>query len=137
MIKQQLQAILSQTRQGLEQIYGPRLDKIILYGSQARGDAEKDSDIDILIVFKEPFNYFEESEKISYLIADLCLENTVLISCMFATTQKYQDDGSGLFRNIRREGVVIETYICKNYSKKDGTVRFLTEIYLAEVMVQN
>lgn len=109
MIKQQLQAILSQTRQGLEQIYGPRLDRIILYGSQARGDAEEDSDIDILIVLKEPFNYFEESQIISYLIADLCLENTVLISCMFATIEKYQEDGSGLFRNIRREGVVIKT----------------------------
>ncbi len=109
MTEQQLQTILSQTRQGLEQIYGPRLDKIILYGSQARGDAEEDSDIDILIVLKEAFNYFEESQRISYLIADLCLENTVLISCMFATTQEYQEDGSGLFRNIRREGVVIES----------------------------
>lgn len=107
MTKQQLQAILSKTRQGLEQIYGPRLEQIILYGSQARGDARHDSDIDILILLKEPFNYFEESQKISYLIADICLENTVVISCMFATIQKYQEYESGLFRNIRREGVVI------------------------------
>lgn len=105
MTEQQLQAILRKTRQGLEQIYGPRLDKIILYGSQARGDAEDDSDIDILILLKQDFNYLEESDRISILIANLCLEYNTLISCAFATSQQFQEYNNNFFRNVRREGI--------------------------------
>ena len=103
----QLKEIIAQTRQGLEKIYGEQLEKIIIFGSQARGDAKPDSDIDVLIVLKNPFNYSQERNRISVLIADICLEYTVVISCIFATLQKYQEYENGLFRNIRREGITI------------------------------
>ena len=42
----QLDEILGKLRSYLEQNYGDRLERIVLYGSQARGDATLDSDID-------------------------------------------------------------------------------------------
>ncbi|NEQ40186.1 MAG: nucleotidyltransferase domain-containing protein [Okeania sp. SIO3I5] len=103
----QLQEITAQTRQGLEKIYGEQLEKLVLFGSQARGDARLDSDIDILIILKNSFDYSQESDRISFLIADICLEYNVLISCAFATSEQFQHHNSRFFRNVRAEGITL------------------------------
>jgi uncharacterized protein len=106
-MNEKIKTIITKTQQSLKQLYGDRLDKIVLFGSQARGDARPDSDIDILIVLKNPFNYSQESERISIFIADLCLEYNVLISCAFTTNDQFHHHNNGFFRNIRQEGLAI------------------------------
>jgi predicted nucleotidyltransferase len=102
-----IREIVAEIRRGLQKIYGEQLDQIILFGSQARGDAQPDSDIDILIVLKGYFNYSQESDRISILIANLCLEYSVLISCVFTNSEKFQHHNNAFFRNIRREGLPV------------------------------
>jgi len=36
---EELQAIVAELRDYFEQLYGPRLARLVLFGSQARGDA--------------------------------------------------------------------------------------------------
>ncbi|MFM5982893.1 MAG: nucleotidyltransferase domain-containing protein, partial [Sphaerospermopsis kisseleviana] len=48
--------ILEKVKAFLQKTYQDNLDKVILFGSRARGDHHADSDVDILIVLKEPFN---------------------------------------------------------------------------------
>ena len=102
-----IKEIIAKTRCGLQEIYGERLDQIILFGSQARGEAQPDSDIDILIVLKDYFHYSQESDRISFLIASLCLEYNILISCAFTTHEQLHYHENAFFRNIRREGLPV------------------------------
>ncbi|MBE9260637.1 nucleotidyltransferase domain-containing protein, partial [Dolichospermum sp. LEGE 00246] len=46
--------ILEKVKGFLQKTYQENLDKVILFGSRARGDYHSDSDVDILIVLKEP-----------------------------------------------------------------------------------
>jgi len=54
-----LEPILRKLRCQLNDILGARLEAVYLFGSQARGDARADSDIDILIVLREEPNYLK------------------------------------------------------------------------------
>lgn len=106
-MNEKLTLILAELRQYLETLYGDRLVNILLYGSQARGDAKPDSDIDVLIILKEPFNYSQETEKISFITSPLCLKHNVVISCAFVTPEQFQQGNNGFLRNVRREGITV------------------------------
>ncbi len=41
--------ILKRFRAALDALYGGRIERVVLYGSRARGDAREDSDYDIAV----------------------------------------------------------------------------------------
>jgi predicted nucleotidyltransferase len=47
-----VRAALDLLKAGLAEIYGDRLAGLVLYGSQARGDAREDSDVDVAVVLR-------------------------------------------------------------------------------------
>ena len=49
-MSQKVQSLLLQYLTEVRKIYGSHLKSVILYGSYARGDYTKDSDIDIMIL---------------------------------------------------------------------------------------
>jgi predicted nucleotidyltransferase len=102
----QINLILSQLRENLLQIYGEKLSQTILFGSQARGEATPDSDIDILIVLKGKINPGEEIKRTSYLVAQLSLEYNQVISRLFIDEEKFNNYNSPLLQNIRKEGII-------------------------------
>lgn len=48
-----VQELLQQVRARLEAVYGTRLDRVVLYGSFARGTVTRDSDIDLLVILRD------------------------------------------------------------------------------------
>jgi uncharacterized protein len=102
-----LSPILNRLKQDLTDLYGDRLLHLTLFGSQARGDAEPGSDIDVLVVLKSPVNPGEEIKRTGQAIADLSLHHDVVISCLFMDETQYQTRNGSLLRNIRKEGVLL------------------------------
>ena len=105
MKNQNLDRIVVLVKQWFSEQYQENLDELILYGSQARGDAQEYSDIDVLVVLRKAFNYPEEIERTSQFIADLSLEYDTVISRAFISAQRFQEENSPFLLNVRREGI--------------------------------
>jgi predicted nucleotidyltransferase len=102
-----LDQILREYRSGLEAIYGPRLARIILFGSRARQDAQPDSDIDIVVVLRGPVDPNEEIRRLSSVSAALSLKYDVVISAVYVSEDDYDSQDSALLMNVRREGILV------------------------------
>jgi len=89
---------------------GSKLDKVILYGSYARGDFDNESDIDIMILANIPHaDEVKEYKKINRFVSRLGLEHDMLITVnITACTMFYRFlDDMPFFKNIQQEGVVL------------------------------
>ncbi len=102
-----LKELLRKLRVGYETIYGDRLVKLVLYGSQARGDADLESDIDVMVVLRGPVDLDVEWKRTDDFVGNLCLENDVLVSPIYVSEVNYNTEQSPLLINVRREGVPV------------------------------
>lgn len=103
--KRQIWMVLEDLKQALLALYGEGLVQLILFGSQARGDAMPDSDIDVLVVLKGSFHWLTESDRISQLVADLSLHYTELLNCVLMDETTFVQQTEPLLVNIRQEGI--------------------------------
>jgi UTP:GlnB (protein PII) uridylyltransferase len=57
-----IEAIVHEAATALRDLYGDRLRQVLLYGSYARGEADEESDIDLLVVLTDMRSPFAEIE---------------------------------------------------------------------------
>ena len=96
----------------VNKILGSRVKKIILYGSYARGDFNKKSDIDIMILTDlkddEMYDYFV---KVSDLAYDIEYDNNfnITLSPLIKNIDKfnYWLEALPFYMNVQKEGVVL------------------------------
>lgn len=104
----QIQTIVSELRGLLEACYGERLKRLVLVGSHARGDADPESDIDVLVVLAGPVDSAAEDKRTSDMLYDLmCAHECMLISCIFMDEERFVARNGPLLRNIRREEIAV------------------------------
>ena len=102
-----LMGVLTQLRDGLRHALGDNLARVTVYGSQARGDATDDSDIDVLCIMKESFDYGDLVLKTGAVSAEISLKHDVVISTVFATRADYEGRNTPFLMNVRREAVPV------------------------------
>lgn len=94
----------------IQKLLGTRLKKVILYGSYARGDYHKKSDVDIMILTDLSFEEIEEyRDKISDIAYDIELNTGIILSPIIKNIEKYNSRVSFVpfYKNIEKEGVVL------------------------------
>jgi predicted nucleotidyltransferase len=102
-----MKSALAELRRRFEALYGERLVQMILFGSQARGDAEPGSDIDVLVVLRGEVSPCEEIARTIEDVADVSLYHNEVVSCVFVSEAQFERERSPLSLNIRREGVPV------------------------------
>jgi predicted nucleotidyltransferase len=100
-----IKPILNELKQELQELYGDRLVKLILFGSHARGEANLDSDIDLLIVLKSPVSQVQEISYMSELCVKVLLDYDELVSIIPMSEDRFNAKTVSLLRNIQREGI--------------------------------
>lgn len=104
-IAEHLQPILAELKRGLEAIYGERLKAVVLFGSQARGDATPDSDVAVAVVLDDFESAPEGIRRPSELFWTLSYDHDMLLSCVPVRRDDWRRGDSMLPQSLRREGV--------------------------------
>ncbi|RYF44957.1 MAG: nucleotidyltransferase domain-containing protein [Cytophagaceae bacterium] len=103
---EQLQALSQELKQALSALYGHRLDRLILYGSYARGDFHAESDVDYLVVLRdEPVQEGNEVWVMADNLSYLSDKYDVLVLVKPTSVVKYAHSNLFFYEEVRREGI--------------------------------
>jgi predicted nucleotidyltransferase len=99
-------AILRQVRPRLAAVHGERLRGVVLFGSEARGDAEADSDIDLLVLLEGPVDVGDEIRPIVDALCPLQLEIPDLpIHALPVDVKDFECDRFLFYGRVKEEAV--------------------------------
>ena len=106
-MESRLAPLLQELRAALEALYGDRLVHLILYGSQARGEATADSDIDVMVVLSGTVHSWSEIDRMNVAVTDLCLKYDELISLYPISEKAYRSGQEPVLKKVYQEGTLL------------------------------
>ena len=82
--------------------------QVILFGSEARGDAHANSDIDVLILLDKPRITRDDFNNVSYSLRELGWEVGEVINPVLYTVKDWTKNSFSLFyKNVMKDGIVL------------------------------
>ena len=83
--------------------YGERIERIVLFGSRARGDGRPDSDYDIAVFLEDFAGIAEEMGHVAEIETDILIDTGAVINALPLRAGAYRER-TGLVAELRREG---------------------------------
>ena len=99
--------LLAAFKQRLVGHYGGRLKGMLLYGSEARGEADDHSDVDLMVLLDGPVDTGREIREITHLLYRLQMERDFFrpVEVIPVDVKEYENTNIGLFKNVKEEGI--------------------------------
>jgi uncharacterized protein len=97
--------LLAHIKSRLQAVYGDRLRGLVLYGSEARGEATSDSDVDILVLLTGPVALGRELRTIIEALYPLQLEMDRVLEAVPVDEADYVRGEYAWYRNAQRDGI--------------------------------
>jgi predicted nucleotidyltransferase len=98
--------VLARFRAALDQIYGAQIDRVVLFGSRARGDARPDSDYDVAVFLRELPDRWRELDRLARLRVEFIDDTGAFFDAKPYPATAYRDR-TPLMHEIRREGLTL------------------------------
>ncbi len=95
--------VLGRFRTALDELYGDRLERVVLYGSRARGDHRPDSDYDIAVFIRNADALGPEMHRLAILATDVLTETGAVISPLPFHAGAYEMR-TGFMQELRTDG---------------------------------
>lgn len=99
--------LVDRVKAHLHETYGESIRRVILYGSYARGEATKDSDVDVLVLTDPSLKPFEVRKSLSGLLFDMLMDESELVSVIVIPEDYFDQHNLPFMMNVRKEGVAI------------------------------
>jgi predicted nucleotidyltransferase len=96
--------VLAQFRRALDAAFGERIERVMLFGSRARGEARDDSDYDIAVFLRDFNERWPEVDRLVAIETDLLYETGAFVHALPFRAGAWQER-SPLMSAVRREGV--------------------------------
>jgi predicted nucleotidyltransferase len=81
-----------------------RIERVVLYGSRARGDHKPDSDYDIAVFIRDPSSFYDESGRLAAITTDILEDTGAVISATPFPARAYRER-TGFMHGLRRDGL--------------------------------
>ncbi|MBU6298984.1 MAG: nucleotidyltransferase domain-containing protein [Alphaproteobacteria bacterium] len=96
--------VLTRFRSALRKVYGDRLERTVLFGSRARGEARTDSDYDIAVFLRDMPDRAAEMDRLADLATDILYETGECIHALPYQAGAWRER-TPIMHEIRADGV--------------------------------